>query len=223
MCADLPPRLSETNTTAPRERSIISFGMPRARITGAGGLIVLWVIACVGGLGMLWRYKARPGDPGDPPARWPSPPALTLARDAPTLVLAAHPRCPCTRATLHELDRVLHDAPDVHAYVLFVVPDGVEPGWERGELWDRAEELPHTTVIADHGGALAAGAFRLAVSGHVLVYDPDGSLRFSGGITPSRGHEGDSVGRERVAAVLAGEAPDAAVSHVFGCSLEEVP
>jgi hypothetical protein len=183
-------------------------------------LLALWLVACVGGLAMLWRYKSRPGDPGAPPERWPSPHGLALASDHPTLVMSVHPRCSCTRASLAELEHVLASAPDVTAYVLFVVPPGEHPGWERGGLWDRASSIPRVHAIADPDGALSVGAFRLAVSGHVLVYGPDGALRFSGGITSSRGHEGDSIGRERVAAVLADERPDATTSHVFGCSLE---
>jgi hypothetical protein len=106
---------------------------------------------------------------------------------------------------------------------LFVIPSGESPGWEEGDLWDRAHAMPGVTAIADRGGALAIDTFHLAVSGHTLVYGADGALRFSGGLTPSRGHDGDSVGRERVAAVLAGQTPDAATSYVFGCSLAEAP
>jgi hypothetical protein len=186
-------------------------------------VLVVWLVTCVGGLLLLWRYKARPGDPGAPPARWPSPPGLALATDHPTLVMSVHPRCACTRASLAELEHVLAGAPGVTAYVLFVIPPGEAPGWERGGLWDRANAMPHVHAIADRDGALSVGAFRLAVSGHVLVYGTDGALRFSGGITPARGHEGDSIGRERVAAVLADETPDAATSHVFGCALEAKP
>ena len=191
------------------------------RIAGAGVLLV-WLATCVGGLLLLWRYKARPGDPGAPPASWPvrSASDLTLAADHPTLVMSVHPRCSCTRASLTELEHVLDAAPGVTAYVLFVIPRGERAGWERGELWDRATALHGVRVIPDPDGALSVGVFRLAVSGHVLVYGRDGALRFSGGITSSRGHVGDSVGRERLAAALADRVPDAPTSHVFGCSLE---
>ncbi len=191
------------------------------RIASASVLVALWLLTCLGGLALLWRYKTRPGDPGAPPPTWPHPAGLTLAADRPTLIMSVHPRCSCTRASLAELEHVLDGAPGVNAYVLFVIPDGEQAGWERGELWDRAHELRGVRVISDPGGALSVGAFRLAVSGHVLVYGRDGALRFSGGITPSRGHVGNSVGRERLETALADRIPDAPTSHVFGCSLED--
>jgi|SRR6185436_1443376 len=198
--------------------------MARGRIQGVGALVVCWALVCIGGLLLLWSYKTRPGDAGEPPARWPAAARLALARDRATLVMSVHPHCACTRASLAELERVMARAPDgVAAYVLFVRPDGVDEGWERGPLWDRAHAIPHVRVVLDPGGALGARTFGLRVSGHVLVYDAAGELRFSGGITGARGHQGDNIGEQRVAALLDDRAPDAETSHVFGCSLEETP
>jgi hypothetical protein len=56
------------------------------------------------------------------------------------------------------------------------------------------------------------------VSGQVLAYDGQGRLAFNGGITASRGHEGDSAGRSAVEAMLAGRR-HAATAFVFGCLL----
>jgi len=68
----------------------------------------------------------------------------------------------------------------------------------------------------------------------VLLYDAAGALRFSGGITAARGHEGDSMGAAAilsllsaaspaVTAALAPEARQTALraAPVFGCPLEE--
>jgi hypothetical protein len=57
------------------------------------------------------------------------------------------------------------------------------------------------------------------VSGFTLLYDPAGRLRFAGGITSARGHEGDSFGQRRILAVLSGDPADRADAPVFGCSL----
>ena len=73
------------------------------------------------------------------------------------------------------------------------------------------------TVIRDEGGAEAL-RFRAAASGLVLLYDGQGRLRFAGGITSSRGHEGDSFGRRRILAVLAGASADREDAPVFGCA-----
>jgi hypothetical protein len=189
-----------------------------------GVLVVAWLLACVGGLGLLWVYKTRPGDPGDPPTRWPAPQGLSLARDHHTMVMSVHPHCACTRATLVELERIVSRAPSgVRVYLLFVVPDGEPAGWEEGEHWNKVQRIAGAHVIVDHGGAIAERVFSLKVSGHVLIYDPGGELRFSGGITGARGHEGDNIGEQRVATILAGRVADAPESHVFGCSLGDPP
>lgn len=184
-------------------------------------LVLLWALVCVGGLGLVWRYKAAPGAPGDPPAVWPDTIDIVRSPDAPTLVMIAHPRCACTRASLGELAAVMQRAPAaVAATVLFVLPDRAGADWEDGELYRRARAIPGVTVVVDRGGAIAA-SLRVVVSGHVLVYDAGGALRYSGGITGARGHAGDNVGRARVSALLNGGDPDHERSHVFGCSIED--
>ena len=55
-------------------------------------------------------------------------------------------------------------------------------------------------------------------SGHALLFDRDGHLLFSGGITPARGHEGDNFGASAIAARLAGR-PAPAETPVFGCPI----
>src|SRR5688572_27967573 len=52
-----------------------------------------------------------------------------------SIVMFAHPRCPCTRASLTEFRELLTQAPaGVDAQVLFVRPKGTSDGWERGDL-----------------------------------------------------------------------------------------
>jgi hypothetical protein len=59
----------------------------------------------------------------------------------------------------------------------------------------------------------------VGTSGAVLLYSSDGKLLFQGGITPARGHQGDSFGRQRILALLDGDAPDRRDAPVFGCAL----
>jgi hypothetical protein len=133
------------------------------------------------------------------------------------LVVALHPQCPCSRATVAELARLLAHAPeppDVH--VLFVAPADVEDAWVRAGLWQAVADLPGLHVVRDDG--TEARRFGARVSGQVLVYDGAGQLRFNGGITGARGHEGDNAGRAGIEALLAGR-PHAASTFVFGCLL----
>ena len=106
----------------------------------------------------------------------------------------------------------------VSANIVFTIPNGVPTGWEEGDLWNSATSLPGLRVIRDQGGG-EARLFEVAGSGHVLLYSPSGKLLFSGGITASRGHEGENLGRFAIVSfILKGRAP---VNHtpVFGCSL----
>ena len=80
------------------------------------------------------------------------------------------------------------------------------------------DKIPGLRVIRDQGGS-EARRFAIEGSGHVLLYAPFREVAFQGGITGSRGHEGDNVGRSAIVSfILDGHSP---VSHtpVFGCSL----
>jgi len=159
----------------------------------------------------LVRHSVTPGDRGTAPASWTGG---DLAR--PTLIVAAHPRCPCTRATLHELESILQAAgPRVSCVVLFTVPAAAGDGWMRSDVWKQAA-LP-VKVRADIDGR-EAGSLGARTSGHTFLFAADGRLLFSGGITASRGHVGPSTGRGAVLAQLDREGA-AMETPVFGCPL----
>jgi hypothetical protein len=144
---------------------------------------------------------------------------LALASGRPTLVLLAHPQCSCTRATLNELAEALARARTrPKTYVLFLKPEGFSNGWERTDLWRSAAALPDVTVIRDDDGR-EARRFGTATSGQTLLYDSNGTLLFSGGITGARAHAGDNAGRRSLVALLNGDRPDRGRTNVFGCPL----
>ncbi len=187
-------------------------------------LVALWLGAVLGGSWWLWRYKSAPGAEAGTAAAWPrATGGAGVVRSAtrPTLVVFIHPECPCSRATLRELRRLLDAVGDrVATEIVFVRPGSVQAGWERGENWDLAAALPGVSVHVDQDGATAA-AFGVLTSGHTLLYDRDGRLRFSGGITAARGHEGDSAGQSMVADMLLRGRAGSAVTPVFGCALRD--
>jgi hypothetical protein len=173
-----------------------------------------WLCGIAGAFAAWESYDATPGAvAGDARSAAPVRPGERWS-----LVLFAHPHCPCTRAGLAELREILAEAPGpIDVRVLFVRPGGVGEGWERGELWDAAAAIPGLRVECDPEGAEArrAGA---SVSGHVLAYEPGGRLAFRGGITKARGRAGDNPGRRAVVAALRGSAADRE-GPVFGCPL----
>jgi len=175
--------------------------------------------AVLAGMALLWTHAGTPGQPGDAPTGWPAASTIVRAVDRPTLVLFAHPRCPCTRASLGELRRIV-DAQRgrVDAQVWVVVPDGAPADWsDRGELVSAAD-IPGVAIHFDHGGA-EAKRFGAHTSGQVVLYDAVGRLRYQGGVTGSRGHAGDNDGEERLLAQLQITVPVALVAPVFGCDL----
>jgi hypothetical protein len=181
--------------------------------------VLVWLVGVGGGMSALWQYKNTPGAPARAPSDWPAGSRLDRPAGKPTLVMLAHPHCPCTRASVRELAQIVARAPEpIATYVLFLKPAEMPDGWERTGLWSSAASIPGATVVTDVDGSEAA-VFGASVSGQTLLYDETGRLVFRGGITGARGHEGDNAGRRRVAALLSGGEADLRESPVFGCAL----
>jgi len=191
-------------------------------------LVASWLLALFAAMLLLERYKNTPGPVGAVRTTWPVTARLAHATDQPTLLLFVHPRCTCTRATLAELDTFLpRYAGRVHACAVFWAPSDLPATWTHTDTWRTASAMPGLAVRLDPDGREAA-RFGVLTSGHALLYAADGRLLFSGGITPSRGHMGDSAGLEQLRRALAaalhdGPARPAAAlgrAPVFGCGLD---
>jgi hypothetical protein len=181
--------------------------------------VVVWLVAVLAGMGVLMRYKNAPGATASAPIQWPAESRLSRSPERPTLIMLAHPHCPCTRASLAELSKLVARLPGrLTVHLLFIRPRGVDVGWEATDLWRRALEIPGAVVKVDDDGR-EAELFGARTSGDTLVYDPSGHLLFHGGITSSRGHEGDNTGRSRIVSLLTTGAADKSESAVYGCAL----
>ena len=180
---------------------------------------ILWVSLLAAGFTILEREEFTPVTSTRAVTSFPTHSTIPLALGKPTLLLFVHPYCPCSRASLHELDELLAETQNkLSVIIVFTIPNGLPPGWKKADLWKLAASMPGVRVLCDQGG-VEARRFDVTGSGHTLLYNPAGKLLFSGGLTPSRGHEGDNPGRSAVVSfVLNGHA---LVSHtpVFGCSL----
>ena len=180
---------------------------------------VLWLAGVVAGLGMLAGYDNGPGVAGASPASWPARSGLTRDAARPTLVMLAHPRCTCTRASVGELAELIARVQQrPRTYVVFIRPGGVPGDWEKTDLWQSASRIPDVTVIRDDEG-VEAKRFGAQTSGQTLLYAADGRLLFSGGTTGSRGHPGDNAGRASLVALLNRVGPHRSATPVFGCPL----
>ncbi len=184
-------------------------------------IFCFWILGLGAGLAALWNFAHTPGLPGKPQTHWPALSQMKHDTQKPTLVMLLHPHCSCSRAALSELHRLAARFPDAfHSMLIFTVPPNRSAEWAHAWLWDAAADVPAAERILDHNGREAA-LFGAATSGHVLLYDSAGLLLFSGGITPSRGHEGDSSGGQALRAILSGEKAEQKSSFIFGCPLTE--
>jgi hypothetical protein len=170
-------------------------------------------------MAIIWRYEATPGAAATAPLEWPAETPLARVPERATLVMLAHPHCPCTRASIGELALLMaHFHGRLTAHVLFLRPPGTPEEWEATNLWDSAAAIPGVVVASDPDGAQAR-RFGAMTSGQVVLYDASGRLAFSGGITRARGHAGGNPGRDAITAVLEKGLAAATETPVFGCSL----
>src|SRR5688572_27113248 len=103
---------------------------------------ILWLSGIGVGMGLLWDYALTPGMPARPPEKWPAGSRLPRVPGRPTLIMAAHPRCPCTRASLGELSWIVaRSQGQLSAFVLFLKPSAAPEGWEKTDLWQSVAEM----------------------------------------------------------------------------------
>ncbi|ARA94778.1 hypothetical protein AWN76_017535 [Rhodothermaceae bacterium RA] len=189
--------------------------MRQQRLIAAAALV--WVLLVGGGWWLLTDYATRPAPVGAVPDAWPAHAELAPPAGRASLVMLAHPRCPCTRASLHELERIMARAGErLQAHVLFYRPPQEPDAWAHTDLWRLAAAIPGVTPHVDPDGR-NAGRFGALASGQVVLYGPDGRLLFHGGITAGRGHEGLNAGRQAILAYVRDGTPDAPQAPVYGC------
>lgn len=180
---------------------------------------IVWIACSLGGLAALAVVHTSPGDRGESPAYWPEDAPWPRSTGTSTIVMFAHPRCPCTRAALREL-AVIRARIDLRCpiRVVFYRPIGATADWQTTAMVTQAEATRGLEISWDEGGKIAA-RFGARTSGHVFCYDDQGRLSFSGGITMARGHDGDNPGRAALVAAACNRRTTIGRTPVFGCSL----
>ncbi len=185
------------------------------------GLYTLWLFAMGAGIVMVLDYENASGSAAGAPSQWISGTSIPLDPTRDTLIMFVHPRCPCTRASLGELNRLLAQSDGrIAAHVLFFRPPNYPANWTHTELWQTAAAIPGVTVQEDMNDAVAR-KFGAETSGYVLFYNPRGQLLFRGGITDGRGHAGDNAGESAIISLALGKSTAVTQTPVYGCSLLE--
>lgn len=182
-------------------------------------LVAVW-LACVAALiGKLQVYANTPGD------AQPAPAFLTLELidgraelpSVPRVYLFLHERCPCSRASVEELARHTDLIESALVSVVFSGPATTTDG--SSALRSLVERrIPLAFIREDPTGEMAR-RFGAVTSGYTVMYRPNGTLHFSGGLTPSRGHLGPSIGREAILSLTRDERAATTAAPVFGCPL----
>lgn len=185
--------------------------------------VVLWAGVLIGGVAVLGQYQGEPGAQRPAPAAIPIIPGVSAHPDRHTLLVAIHPHCPCTHATVGELERVLTDVHraggEMPAVFAMVYRPGYEASaWAETTLRDRLDGLPGVTLVDDPDGRHGTSVGALT-SGHVVLYSPEGEPVYQGGITAGRGHEGDNAGKLALLDHLLNRAEAKSQTHVYGCEL----
>ena len=184
-----------------------------------GLLILAWCCCAAIGVGAMVAYETTATPTREAERYWPATSEFVRDPQLPTLMMFIHPRCPCSRASLAELTNLASQcAGRVSLRTIFVQPVGCPEGWENTGLWRMAEQIPGATVVIDRDG-IEADRFRATASGETFLYAADGRLLFHGGMTASRGHEGQSVGQAALAALINRQTACQSESRVYGCPL----
>lgn len=166
-------------------------------------------------------YQTQAGVAAVSPTQWPSEVGLPFDAQRFNVVVFAHPKCPCTRATLDELEVVLtRRRSEIRATLCIFDPEGVPSDWAETALVRMAKGISGLTVVVDQNGAMAA-KFGAVTSGQVLMFDRESRRVFSGGITGSRGQAGENHGRNLLLALAGGEICGSAPTAVYGCALRD--
>ncbi len=184
-------------------------------------LTLCWSAAIAVAFLLLEKYKSTPGEQAASSGTWPTDSALQPERGSYNFVLALNSRCPCSRATVSELAQLLHgqDANPI-LHVLVYRPSSFPEGWEDSSLLEEVKKIPAARITIDID-AREAERFGIFTSGGLVLFGPRGDRLFQGGITPARGHTGETAAHDAIRARLLGVSSDLYVAPVFGCPLRE--
>ena len=179
----------------------------------------VWGLAVLGGTLAIAAYSNTPGANAETVVTWPADTDVDRSANSPTLVLFLHPKCPCSWSTLREFNRALEDSSDqVKIQIGLFCPASEADGWTDTPLTQFADQLQPGCTFIDRS-AIEALRFGVLTSGHVLAFSESGICLFSGGITTSRGHDGENRGSLALRSICRGDNPGFLQPPVFGCPI----
>lgn len=166
------------------------------------------------GVYSLEKYNFTPG------AQHPAPKQLA-ASDRFTLTVFVHPMCSCSQATLKELAKIEARLKQKIQTTVVIDTSDAESDNAISQFEERVRSLVSAKIVQDIDGKIAA-SFGAETSGQTVLYSTAGKLLFQGGITRSRGHEGDNDGEDEIVRLVLKQteaSAQIAQTPTFGCKI----
>ena len=142
---------------------------------------------------------------------------LKISEQKPTLIAFLHAKCPCSKASIHEINRLLAShSKELKTIFVFGKEEGLNLDWvKESDLYKEAQQMPVEIIIDTNNQE--AKAFKAQTSGKVFLISPQRKILFQGGVTASRGHEGDNLGINAIQDILNGKEAKVDFQPSFGC------
>lgn len=193
--------------------------VPVGRLTSIVMPTIIWCLFVSMGWYVLADYSNAPGDAAKAPIMWPAQSRIKRSAEQATLVMFLHPKCPCSRASVEELSRLMASAGRrMKTCVVFTMDISLRELREQ-HIHHVVGKLPGIDLVHDRNG-VEASLFGARTSGAAMLFDAEGKLVFEGGITAARGHIGDNSGRAAITNWLICGTTTAQCTPVFGCPLQ---
>jgi hypothetical protein len=195
---------------------------------GLKKLVIAWGVLVLLGYGSMVVYSTSPAKSAVTADHFPLDSRLAHGRNL-TLITFLHPQCPCSRATVSELQELLVQnefQSNLTIYAVVSMPIGCSADFTRGAILDSLSSMKNVRVVIDKDD-IESQRFGARASGQTLLFDGQGKCLFSGGITAARGEVGANAGVNALRQYLAGTTTTTTTTTlttkqtpVFGCSLE---
>lgn len=184
--------------------------------------LAVWLVAVWFCWSRLAAYSYTAGPLGHPPALRQADNPFGFSGESHLLVMTIHPKCPCSRASIGELEKLLSKLDKrLTCVVLVYQPAAAPDDWLRTDLVESVRRLSKVRMVVDPAGKLARD-FGMTTSGTTVLYSPQGDPKYWGGTTSARGHAGDNLGSDSIAAIVRGQRPPATSRPAYGCRLLQI-
>ena len=191
---------------------------------GLKSVAIAWGVLVLIAYGCMVFYSMTPAKSAISVGPFPEQSALAKGSGL-TLITFLHPRCPCSKASVSELQELLAQSKfpsKLTAYAVLSQPRGCSSDFTQGAILDSLSSMKNVQLFIDKGD-LESQRFGARTSGQTMLFDSQGKCLFSGGITAARGEVGANAGVDALRQFIASGEPAINKTPVFGCSLESAP